>query len=202
MVWALIMSRFNVPARHRRRVLAAGIGVAVVLRVAAIEVGANALDHCAWLTYALGALLIYTGIRVAARDDDSPGIAARLARLKVSPALVAALALGATDLMFAVDSIPASFGITRDPATIIIANGVALIALWSMYGAVAALLARLRYLQHGLAVVLAWIGVTMLAADVVHVGELANLAVIAAILGASAAASIVCVDTFRSGVAE
>ena len=194
MVWALIIRQLGISARMERRVLAAGIAIAFVLRYAAITAGAVALERFTWLTYALGAVLVYTGVKIArsadADDDGTPGIADRLSRWFKSPVVVAVIALGVTDLVFAVDSIPASFGITRDANVIALANAIALGALWFMYRVVTTLMDRLPYLQHGLAVVLVWVGIGMLAHHYVHVSELVNFAVIVAVLGIASAYSI------------
>ncbi|SHT53114.1 integral membrane protein, TerC family [Mycobacteroides abscessus subsp. abscessus] len=193
MVWALIIRQLDIPARMERRVLAAGIAIAFVLRYAAIAAGAVALERFAWLTYVLGAVLVWTGVKIARSgdaDDETPGIADRLSRWFKSPVTVAIIALGVTDLVFAVDSIPASFGITRDADIIAIANVIALAALWFMYRAVSALMERLPYLTHGLAVVLVWIGAGMLVHHYIAVPELVNFTVVCGVLGISAAVSI------------
>src|SRR3954468_13685852 len=176
MVWAVIIARIGLPARQHRAVLAAGIGLAFLLRAVAIGAGAVALERFSWLTYALGALLVWTGYRIArAGDDDSDddGPVMRLAtRVFRTPVLVTIAALGVTDLVFAVDSIPASFGVTRDPWVIGIANMVALVALWSLYGVVSSLMARFCFLSRGLAVVMVWLGATMALHHVFPVPEI------------------------------
>lgn len=193
MVWALIIRQLGIPAHLERRILAAGIGIALVLRVAAITAGSVALERFSWLTYVLGAVLVWTGVKIARSGDDgdeTPGIAERLSRWFKSPVTVAVVALGVTDLVFAVDSIPASFGISRDPWVIGIANGIALAALWGMYRVVSSLMERLPYLTHGLALVLVWIGAGMLVHHYVTVPELVNFAVVCGVLGTAAAVSI------------
>ncbi|MCX2931393.1 hypothetical protein ORI20_14000 [Mycobacterium sp. CVI_P3] len=195
MVWAVIIARIGLPARQYRAVLAAGVAMAFVLRAGAIVVGAAALERFAWLTFALGAVLVWTGYRIARDDSDDDGqgdgvvmrIAARVLR---RPALVAVAALGLTDVVFAVDSIPASFGVTRDPLTIALANLVALAALWSLYGVVSALLDRFAYLSRGLAVIMVWLGLSMWLGHVVAVPEWVTLTFIVAALGTSIAASV------------
>lgn len=193
MVWALIMSRLNVPARQQRKVLAAGIGVAVVMRIAAILAGAAALERFAWLTYVLGAVLVITGVKILRTDSEASEsrVARLMARWVKSPAVLAAVSLGVTDIVFAVDSIPASFGITRDSTAIIVANGIALAALWVLYNLVSRLMDRLKYLHVGLAAVLVWLGIAMLGHDVVQVPTLVELGVIVGLLGLSGVASLV-----------
>lgn len=194
MVWALIMARLNVPERLHRPVLAAGIGIAVVLRVAAILIGAAALERAAWLSYLLGGVLLLTACRLwRSGDGDGDGsntATARWASRLGSPAVAAIVALGLTDVMFAVDSVPAAFAITSDPAVIITANTVALAALWSLYGVVSVLMQRLVYLTRGLVAVLGWLGATMLLGDVVTVPHSVSLGVIVSTLAVAAAASL------------
>lgn len=190
MVWALIMKRLDVPQRQQRAVLAGGLGIAIVMRVGAVVVGAQALERVHWLTYALGAVLLLTAWRVwsSEESDGDGGGLVRWAKRFGSPAIAATVALGATDLVFAVDSIPASFGLTDDPAVIITANAVALCALWFMYGTVSKLIDRLVHLTKGLVVVLAWVGATMILP--IEVPELVNLGVIVGVIGGSVALSL------------
>lgn len=192
MVWALIMQRLDVPARLQRRVLAAGIGIAFVMRVGAVAIGSAALEHMAWLHYVLGIVLLGTAYRVWRSEShatESDGGLARWASKLGSPALAATVALGLTDLLFAIDSIPASFGITHDPAVIITANVVALAGLWIMYGYVSRLMERLTYLTKGLVIVLAWVGLVTLSP--IDVPELVNLGVIISVLGAAVVVSLI-----------
>lgn len=197
MVWAVIMRNMGVQPAHQRRVLAGGIAIAVVLRIAAIAAGAAALERVAWLTYVLGVVLVLTGYRIARSihgDDDVDGNAGgrfvrTLGRFIKSRNVIAVIALGMTDVVFAVDSVPASFGVTSDPRVIAIANGIALAALWSMFRIVSTLMDHLPLLQHGLALVMVWLGVTMLGHNVIHVPDMVNMLVIASILGAVAGLS-------------
>lgn len=184
MVWALIMRQLDVPARLQRRVLLAGIGMAVLMRIGAVMIGAELLERASWLHYVLGIILLVTAYRVwksETEGHDQDGGVTRWASKLGSPALAATVALGLIDLLFAIDSIPASFGITSDPAVIITANGIALAGLWLMYGWVATLIERMRYLTRGLVVVLAWVGVSTLLP--VEVPSALNLAVIVTVLG-------------------
>lgn len=191
MVWALIMRQLDVPARLQRRVLLAGIGMAVLMRIGAVMIGAELLERASWLHYVLGIVLLVTAYRVWKSETgghDQDGGVARWASKLGSPALAATVALGLTDLLFAIDSIPASFGITHDPAVIITANGIALAGLWIMYGWVATLIERMRYLTRGLVIVLAWVGVSTLLP--VEIPSALNLGVIMAVLGIAVTASI------------
>lgn len=190
MVWAVIINRVDLPAKYHRAVLAAGVGIALILRVVAIVAGADLLHRFDWLTYVLGAVLVWTGYRIARSSEGEESGDGRVMRAASKvlryPPLVAIVALGATDLVFAVDSIPASFSITRDPWTIGVANGIALAALWSLYGVVSRLIDRFAHLSRGLAVIMVWLGVSMW----VHIPEYVTLTVIVGALGVSMLASI------------
>lgn len=199
MVWALIMARLDVPKRLHRPVLAAGIGIAVALRIAAILIGAAALERAAWPGYLLGGVLLLTACRLWRSDGSDEVATARWAARLGSPAVAAVVALGLTDVMFAVDSVPAAFAITTDAAVIITANTVALAALWSLYGVVSVLMERLVYLTQGLVAVLGWLGATMLLRDVVTVPHPVSLGVIVGTLAAATAASLM---TSRAGEAD
>ena len=193
LVWALIMRRLNVPQRLQRRVLAGGIAIAVIVRVLAIWAGAEAIERYWWVTPLLGGVLIWTAVKVWRGESDEDDGESRLVEWASrigSPAVAATVGLGLVDIVFAVDSIPASFGISQHPGTIIIANGIALAALWWMYKAVSVLIDRLVYLTRGLVVVLAWLGATMVAAHWLQVPETVNLAVVVGTLTASAVLSL------------
>jgi TerC family integral membrane protein len=220
LVFAVLISRSGVPARLHGRVVLAGIGIAVVLRGIVIALGAAALHRFDWLEYLFGAFLLYTAAQVArhpsgpaaapdaAGQRQSAGTAGRIAaRLtgRGSAGLVAlVVALGVTDLLFAMDSIPAVFGLTRDPFLVFSANVFALLGLRHLYFLVAGLLARLAYLQAGLCVILAFIGLKLLGealrgsgvtslgpVPVPLVGPWLSLAIIALVLATAALASTV-----------
>ena len=189
LVWVLVLKRLGLARRTERAVLAAGVAIAFVARFVAISLGAEAVARWWFVTPALGVVLIVTGAKLicADNDDTDTGLVDRLARW-MTPALAGVVSLGAIDVLFAVDSIPASFGISQHAGTIITANAIALAALWSIYGVVSKLITRLPYLHYGLAAVLVWLGVGMvLGADM---PESANLAVITALLGVSAVWSL------------
>jgi tellurite resistance protein TerC len=218
LVFVVLISRSGVPARLHGRVVLAGIGIAVVLRGIVIALGAAALHRFGWLEYLFGAFLLYTAAQVARHpsgpaaapdavdQDRSTGTAGRIAnRLtrRGSAGIVAlVVALGVTDVLFALDSIPAVFGLTRDPFLVFSANVFALLGLRHLYFLVAGLLARLAYLQAGLCVILAFIGVKLIG-EALHgsgvtrigpvpvplVGPWLSLAVIALVLATAALAS-------------
>jgi tellurite resistance protein TerC len=244
LVFVILISRSQVPARLHGRVVLAGIGVAVVLRGAVIGLGAAALHRFGWLEYLFGLFLLYTAAQIARHPNvapplagtgaghvpgefprsgrppagtavvppatvaDAPAgaagrIAARLTRRGTAGVLALVIALGVADLIFAVDSIPAVFGLTRDPFLVFSANVFALLGLRHLYFLVAALLARLIYLQAGLCVVLAFIGVKLLGealhgsgvtsigpVPVPQVGAWLSLVIIGLVLGVTALASV------------
>lgn len=186
-VFVIIMSRFAVPKKHQQMVLMVGIIIALVLRGAFILAGAAILEQFVWVFYLFGAFLIYTAIKLVAGDDDEEefkeNVAIRLLRrvLPVSkeydgakirtvvdgkklftPMLVVFVAIGSTDLLFALDSIPAIFGLTKDPFIVFTANIFALMGLRQLYFLLGGLLERLVYLPIALAVILGFIGVKLI----------------------------------------
>ncbi|WP_158889191.1 TerC family protein [Amycolatopsis anabasis] len=167
-VFAVIMSSLAVPAANQHRVLLFGIVIALVLRGAFIAVGAAAVARFTWVFFLFAAVLLYTAvnlIRQGLGDDEEwrEGRFLRLVRrvLPVTPMMLVMLAIGTTDLLFALDSIPAIFGLTREPYLVFTANAFALMGLRQLYFLLGGLLRRLVYLSYGLAVILAFIGVKM-----------------------------------------
>jgi len=220
LVFVVLISRSGVPGRLHGRVVLAGIGIAVVLRGIVIGLGAAALHRFGWLDYLLGAFLLFTAAQVArrpsrtstapqnvdtGRDTGVAGrIAARLTRRGTAGVLGLVVALGVIDVVFALDSIPAVFGLTRDPFLVFSANVFALLGLRHLYFLVAGLIARLVYLQAGLSVILAFIGLKLLAEalrgsgvtslgpiPVPQIGPWLSLAIIALVLATAALASVV-----------
>lgn len=192
-VFALILSRFAVPARHQQRVLLIGVLGALVLRAVFIAVGAAAIERLAFTFVVFGVFLVYTAIRLVTHHgrppaDVSEGRAVRLlrkvipvaeskqdgalltrsdGRRAVTPLFVVVVAILSVDIMFALDSIPAIFGITSSPYLVFTANAFALLGLRALYFLVVGLLDRLVYLDYGLAVILSFIGVKL----VLHYGH-------------------------------
>jgi tellurite resistance protein TerC len=230
LVFVLLISRSKVPRHAQSQVVLAGILLALVLRGVFIALGAAALRKFQWVEYLFGAFLIYTAVQVAVRrrlgggggpppaDGPPPDTAApppvppsRAARLAarltrggpVRPLLLLVIALGVTDVLFALDSIPAVFGLTRNPFLVLSANVFALLGLRHLYFLAGGLLSRLVYLSAGLAVVLSFIGVKLIAealrADgVTRLGPVPvpcisawlSLVVIVTVLGVTALASV------------
>ncbi len=186
-VFLLIMTAFAVPAVYQHRVLLVGILVALVLRGGFIAVGAAVITRFSWVFYLFGAFLVVTALKVLFSSDDDDGefrenAALRLlrrvlpltpdyvdgktfvrrgGRLMVTPMLMVMVTIGLTDLLFALDSIPAIFGLTRDPYIVFTANAFALLGLRQLYFLLGGLLSRLVYLKYGLALILAFIGVKL-----------------------------------------
>jgi len=186
-VFVIIMSRFAVPAAFQQRVLTVGIVMALVMRAVFIALGAAVIARFSWVFYLFGAFLIYTAWKLARHKDEEAAelkdnvvlravkrvlpttteyhgtrLVTRVdGRALVTPMLVVMIALGTTDLLFALDSIPAIFGLTREPFLVFAANAFALMGLRQLYFLIGGLLDRLVYLSYGLAVVLGFIGVKL-----------------------------------------
>jgi tellurite resistance protein TerC len=212
-VFALLFQAFAVPAACERRVLFAGVIGALALRGGFIAAGATMLDHLSWASYAFGALLLVAALRMARSGTDSAPsgglmralrrivpvsadydgmrfVTRREGRLVATPLLIVLVAVNVTDLIFAVDSIPASFGITTNVFIVFTANAFAVLGLRSLYFVLAGALRRLIYLRQGMTVLLGFIGGKMIVAPVLHVPTVASLGVIVAIISGAAAASL------------
>ena len=192
-VFALLFGALAVPLAERRRILLAGIAGAIVLRGVFIFAGAALLDAFHWTIYVLGAFLVVTGVRMAFHRQDEGSLEhSRLRRSveRVLPPTAAAFALVIVfDVVFALDSIPAIFAITRDTFVVFAANAFSLLGLQALYFVLADAIGRFRYLNVGLAAVLVFVGAKMAAADVVHLPVWLSLLVIVALLGSAVAAS-------------
>ena len=176
-VFAVIMAAFAVPPARQPRVLLLGIGLALAMRSAVIVAGAAALNRFGWLFYPLGGILIWTAIGLVSsssagsggQDEEHTRLASwlqrrlsRPGRRAVTPVLLAAVAIGLADVLFAVDSVSAVFGITTDAALVLACNVFALMGLRQLYVLVAGVLGRIVYLNAGLAVICAFVGVKLL----------------------------------------
>jgi tellurite resistance protein TerC len=223
-VFVIVMSAFGVPRIHQHKVLLFGILTALVLRGLFIAVGAAAISAFEWIFYFFGAFLVYTAYRLATGSGPGDGEYRENAVLRVSrrvlpmtdryhgsrtvvrlggrrfvtPMLVVMIAIGTTDVLFALDSIPAIFGLTKEPYLVFTANAFALMGLRQLYFLIGGLLARLVYLSKGLAIILGFIGVKLffeaLASSGVdwapHIGIELSLAVIVGVLAATTVASL------------
>jgi tellurite resistance protein TerC len=187
-IFMIIMARFAVPRKFQQKVLLIGIVLALIMRGAFIAAGAALITQFSWVFYIFGAFLVYTAItllRSGGSDDEDfkENVVIRWARRALplttsfdsgrmtvvtdtgkrlfTPMLIVMIAIGTTDLIFALDSIPAIFGITKEPYLVFTANVFALMGLRQLYFLLGGLLERLVYLNIGLAVVLAFIGVKL-----------------------------------------
>ena len=186
-VFLIIMSAFSVPREYQQKVLLFGIAVALVMRGIFIAIGAAAISLFSWMFVIFGVFLIYTAVQLARHRNDDPEVGdnpvLRFARRRlpatddfhggrltavedgkrvVTPLFLVFLAIGSTDLLFALDSIPAIFGITQDPYLVFTANAFALLGLRALYFLLAGLLERLVFLAVGLSIILAFIGVKLI----------------------------------------
>jgi tellurite resistance protein TerC len=226
-VFVIIMASFGVPRVHQREALFIGIVIALIFRGVFIALGAAAIQRFTWVFYIFGAFLVYTAVRLArgathgAHQENALVRFARNhvnvtdswhgrklvvkdgSRRSITPMALVVIALGATDLVFALDSIPAIYGLTSEAYLVLAANVFALMGLRQLYFIVEGLLQRLVYLSKGLAVILVFIGVKLILhavhdndlpfikggkhIDVPEIPTLASLAVIAATLVVAAA---------------
>jgi predicted tellurium resistance membrane protein TerC len=190
-VFAVILSYFAVPPSAQPGVLGWGIVLALALRLVFILVGAALLDAFHATFYVFGVLLLYTAYRLARQGDEEvdPSRNPLLRRVRLPAVSAAFVAVAVTDLIFAVDSIPAIFAVTREPFIVFAANAFAMLGLRALYFLLAGMRERFVYLSHGLAAILGFIGVKMLLVDVWHVPIWLSLGVIVLVLGVAAAAS-------------
>jgi tellurite resistance protein TerC len=193
-VFALIFSYFGIPAARQRRVMFWGIVGAIVLRGIFIAAGAAVLDAFHWMIFVFAAFLIVVGVRMALHDQDEADVSRnRLVQLlerRTSPAAAALVMVAIFDAVFALDSIPAIFGVTREVFLVAAANAFSLLGLAALYFTLAGMLERFRHLGTGIAIVLVLVGAKMIAGEFVHIPELLSLGAIVAVLGASIGVSL------------
>src|SRR5690554_3185438 len=215
-VFVLVFNYFRTPFKFQQRVLLWGVLGALVMRGLMIGVGVTLIEHFHWILYLFGAFLVFTGLRMLfsksdheADMSDNPAIKLVRRVFKVSPdydgqkfftlrdgvrmatpLLLVLVVIEFTDVIFAVDSIPAIFAVTTDPFIVFTSNVMAILGLRSMYFLLAHVVHRFVYLQTGLAVILTYIGIKMLLLDVVHIPTLLSLGVVIGILATSVVASL------------
>src|SRR6476620_2178388 len=184
-IFLIIMASFNVPKVYQQQALLVGIILALVFRGIFIALGAVAINQFSWVFYVFGAFLVYTAfnlVRDTDHDDDAENIVVRFARRHLqltdrweglrlwikdngkrlmTPMFLVIVALGTTDLLFALDSIPAIYGLTQEPYLVFTANVFALMGLRQLYFLIGGLLKRLVYLSVGLSVILGFIGLKL-----------------------------------------
>jgi tellurite resistance protein TerC len=206
-IFLIIFRTFAVAPRLQHRILAWGILGALIMRGAMIAAGAELIEHYSWVMYVFGAFLLYAGIRMffTRREDIRPEqnflfrfarqhlrvvpnylgeqfFVREAGRIFATPLFLVLLIVEIADVTFALDSIPAVFGITHDPFIVYTSNVFAILGLRAMYFLLAGVLDRLRYLDQGLAFVLMFIGAKMIAEPWLHIPSQTSLAVVAGIL--------------------
>lgn len=214
-VFLMIFSYFAVPAEFQKRALVIGIIGAIVLRAILILAGAWLLEQFHWLLYVFGAFLVFTGVKMWLAGGKEPDIAQNPVlnflrkRMNITtqfdgesmstmisgvkhytPIFVVLVLIGTTDIIFAVDSIPAIFAITKDPFIVLTANIFAILGLRALYFVLADLADRFHLLAYGLALVLIFIGTKMLLLDVYKIPIAVALSVTAGLIAASIFASL------------
>ena len=215
-VFTLIFAAFAVPRHLQHRVLFWGIVGALVMRLLMILAGATLIAEYHWVLYVFGAFLVFTGVRmlIARGEHESHpenNVLVRFARRRVrvtedfhgqaffvrtvagiaaTPLFLALLVVEVSDLVFAIDSIPAIFAVTTDPFVVFTSNAFAILGLRSLYFLLAEAAARFRYLKVGLALVLVFVGGKLLLADIFKIAPLVSLAVVLVILAVAVGASL------------
>jgi TerC family integral membrane protein len=214
-VWAVLFSYFAVPHEYQFRVLFWGVFGALTLRAAFIFGGVAVLERFDWVLYLFGAFLVLTAVRIARHDsaevdpehnpvlrlarrvisstDDYDGqklVTRRSGRWLATPLLLVLVLVETTDVVFAIDSVPAILAVSRDPFIVFASNAFAILGLRALYFLLAGLAGRFRYLNVGLGVILGFVGLKMLATDLLHVPTWLSLVVVAAALAGSIAVSL------------
>ncbi|EKT60019.1 TerC family protein [Providencia sneebia] len=206
-VWLMLFSYFSIPASLQRRVLVYGVLGAIILRTIMIFAGSWLVSQFSWILYIFGLFLLFTGLKMAfAKEDDSPITDKPLVKwirshirmtdelhgekffierngvLLATPLILVLILVEISDIIFAVDSIPAIFAVTTDPFIVLTSNLFAILGLRAMYFLLAGVAEKFSMLKYGLAVILTFIGVKMLLMDVYHIPTAISLGVIASIL--------------------
>jgi tellurite resistance protein TerC len=214
-VFVLLFTRFQVPTTYQHRVLFWGVLGALVMRGALILLGTALISAFHWIFYIFGAFLLFTGIRMAFSKEESvqpeknPALklarrvfpvtpdyegehfwVRRAGRVMATPLLLVLVVVETTDLIFALDSIPAIFAVTQNAFLVYTSNVFAILGLRSLYFVFAHAMGRFSYLKPGLAVILCFVGAKMILADLYHISTLLSLVVIACILLIAVIASL------------
>jgi tellurite resistance protein TerC len=214
-VFILIFSYFGIPPLYQSRVLHWGILGAIVMRFILIFAGVALINRFHWMVYVFGAVLVYTGAKMAFRKEEAmdPSLNPALRLLKrfmplamehhgenffvrlqgvrhATPLFATLLVVEFSDLIFALDSIPAVIAISRDPLVVYTSNVFAIMGLRALFFLLASMLGMFRYLKFGISIILVFVGFKMMASPFYHVPTSASLCVIAGILSAAIAASL------------
>jgi tellurite resistance protein TerC len=207
-VFLLVFTTLGIPHKYQHRVLSVGILSAIVMRIALIVVGASLLDNFHWMIYIFGGLLWFTSIRMILQKEEKKielekNIAVRILKkfmpvnlnlvgnkflvsingvMHATPLLVALAIIELTDLVFAMDSIPAVLAITRDPFIVITSNVFAILGLRALYFLIGGMMERFHYLKPGLIVLLIFIGTKMIISEFYHIETVTSLIIVFVIL--------------------
>ena len=215
-IFVLLFSAFQVPSAYQHRVLFWGILGALIMRGILIAIGVVLLEQVHWIIYLFGVFLIFTGLKMLVQKEteihpeknpllklarrwlpvtdtyvEERFIVRRAGQWMVTPLLLVLLVVESTDLLFAVDSIPAVFAITRDPFIVYTSNVFAILGLRSLYFLFAGVIDKFHYLKLALAVILCYVGVKMVLTDLYHIPTVLSLAIIAFVLGIAVVASVI-----------
>jgi tellurite resistance protein TerC len=215
-VFAIIFGYFAVPREYQHRILFYGVLGALVFRAVFIAAGSVLIASFAWILYVFGAFLVLTGIRMALHRDETVDyennavlrvfrrivpatdrmhgkkfLVREAGRWVATPLLTVLVLIEVTDIVFAVDSIPAIFAVTQEPFLVFTSNAFAILGLRAMYFLLADLMHRFVYLKIGLAAVLVWVGVKMLLLDVWKIPTALSLGVVGLILATAVGASLI-----------
>ena len=190
-VFLVLFACFRISRKRQHTALLWGVGGAIVLRALFIATGVALMDRFDWITWVFGVFLLYAAFRLVRGGSARAAVPDWIRRLQPAKGslLPVILAVEVTDLLFAVDSIPAVLAVSRDPFVVYTSNIVAILGLRSLYFALAALLDRLRYLHYGLGAMLAFVAFKMLASRWLDVPITISLAIMGAILAICAIVS-------------
>ena len=214
----IVFSELHIPEEHQRRVLGWGIIGALVFRAVMIAAGIALLQRVHWIEYVFGAFILFAAWRILFAEERERRVVeqacdvcatwmARIVpvspvlrghdfwrreggRLVATPLFVALVVIETTDIVFALDSVPAVFSITRNPLLVYSSNVMAMVGLRSMYFVLSVALTRLRYLRQGLAIVLVFSAVKLLGGDHVHISPVVSVGIIGLVLGLTIALSL------------
>ena len=216
-VFLLVFTTLGIPHKYQHRVLSFGILSAIVMRIALILVGASLLDNFQWMIYIFGGLLWYTAIRMIIQKEEKKielekNIAVRILKkfmpvnlslvgnkfmisingaMHATPLLIALAIIELTDLVFAMDSIPAVLAITRDPFIVITSNVFAILGLRALYFLIGGMMEKFHYLKPGLIVLLLFIGTKMIISDLYHIPTVTSLVIVFVILATVIVGSLI-----------
>ncbi len=222
-VMAFILSYFRVPPENQPGLLSIGIWTAIILRGIMIVVGIWLINSIAWMIYILGIMLIWSGIKIYTtdpKDQADPNksliikllkrffpvtkgyfgkrfFISRMGRRAITPMVLTLVTIEFTDILFAIDSIPAIFAITTDPFLVLSSNVLAVANLRALFTVLSRLLQKLEYIHYALAVLLVYIGLKIMTSHYYHVNEWLNMLVIVTVIGIGVVYSL-----WRSGKAE